>query len=347
MLKQAAKKYFSRLVVPRDRILSAVSKDGLNWTRERGIRVDVGGIHNTQMAYYTFAHKPDDKEGLWELFYHSSDIDGTWIPRILKATSQDGLILHEMPEPAITGGMSELNHSQTKAPFLIRINSMWRMYFTARGRDGVQRILSAVSKNRDRWEIEDGFRIGPENFAPDSYLKGDQRVTGVSDTSIVKLQNGQFRMYFSTELGSVSVQTVRSALSVNGIDWEIEEGVRIGIGEKGFCNMANNPSVIEIPGGWRMYFRGSDIPPLWSNIFTALSEDGLTWRVEGIVLKFRRFSFTERHAVGFPFVVPIENGYFRMYYTGYWGNLIDFKIVSAYKKQAKELSLPNCEELVG
>ena len=40
-------------IFPYDRILSAVSNsEGLDWAREEGVRIDVGGIHDSCQVYY-------------------------------------------------------------------------------------------------------------------------------------------------------------------------------------------------------------------------------------------------------------------------------------------------------
>jgi hypothetical protein len=163
-------------------------------------------------------------------------------------------------------------------------------------------------------------------------------VTGVSDTAIASLSDGRMRMYFSSEKGSEWFQDIRSAISTDGLNWEIEQGIRISADQPGYRSVANNPTVIKVPGGWRIYFRGSDIAPLWSQIYSAFSPDGLDFNVEGIRLSYRRFGF-ERHGVAFPHVTKIPGGGFRMYYTGYWGLLFDHKVVAYYIERGKELGL--------
>ena len=331
--KKQVRRWLDPLVAPRDRILSAISDEGIHWKREKGVRIDIGGIHNTQMAYYSFVHRPKDSESRWEMYYHSSDFqNGRWIPRILKATSSDGLNWQDSLTPAITAGSNSLNFSQTRAPFLVDFGTFWRMYFTARGSDSVLRILSAISKNRKEWKVEDGARIAPELFPLNLCEDRAVTITGVSDPSVIQLDDGRLRMYFALIKYSEWHQDIRSAVSTNGIDWKIEDGIRIQTGPKGYIHVANNPCVIRQKNGWRMYFRGADLLPLWNNIFTAFSKDSLHWNVERMALQFRRWNRYERHAVAFPFVVPLPDGRYRMYYTGYWGNLFDFSTVRYYRR---------------
>jgi hypothetical protein len=70
------------------RILSAVSSDGLTWTKEEGIRVDYGGVYDSQGAVSSDVFKSQDgrpklfPDGRYRMYYQGSD--GThW--RILSA----------------------------------------------------------------------------------------------------------------------------------------------------------------------------------------------------------------------------------------------------------------------
>jgi len=66
------------------RIFSAVSEDGLNWTKDEGIRVDIGGPHDQ-----THCSEPcviDLPDGRYRMFYEACDADRRW--RILSATAE-------------------------------------------------------------------------------------------------------------------------------------------------------------------------------------------------------------------------------------------------------------------
>lgn len=339
MLREFIRDNFDWLITPRDRILSAISTDGVIWKREPGVRIDVGKRYNSQMAYYQYVHRPDDLSGLWEMFYQGAIREGgQWTNQIFSATSENGLAWKEKPPPVLPEGGSELHHSQIRAPFLLDLGSFWRMYFSAQGVDGAFRILSAVSQDRKTWNIEAGARISPEQFS-----KSAAPITGVSDTAIIQMPSGEFRMYFTIFRQSDWYQEICSAVSIDGKDWQLDPGVRISHGQEGYCTIANNPSVIQLQGGYRMYFRGGDLLPLWNNIFAAVSTDGLQWEVEGISLEYKRHHRHERHAVAFPYVLPIENGRYRMYYTGYWGHILDGSIIKRYQKRASALEIPNCK----
>ncbi|MBU0877939.1 MAG: hypothetical protein KKB61_18605 [Alphaproteobacteria bacterium] len=71
--------------------------------------------------------------------------------------------------------------------------------------------------------------------------------------------------------------------------------------------------------------------PLNSHIYFADSVDGINWKVRGPALKLRRWHPSERHGIGFPFVLKTNNDIFRMYYTGYWGNWRCGETVKTYE----------------
>ncbi|KAA3646357.1 MAG: hypothetical protein DWQ07_09060 [Chloroflexi bacterium] len=332
MLRRILKDNFSWVLTPRDRILSAISEDSINWKRERGVRIGVGGNHKIDMAYYQFVHRPEPLDGLWEMFYQAGiSHNGLWKNAIYSAQSKNGLDWIKNDQAILSNGSSELNHSQTRAPFLVDFGSYWRMYFSAKGADGIFRILSAVSVDRINWEIEEGVRISPEQISTEL-----SPASGVSDTAIVELPSGEYRMYFTVYRQTEWFQEICSALSHDGIVWHMEAGVRIKMGGEGFRTIANNPSVIKTWDGYRMYFRGGNLLPIWNNIFTAFSNDGINWTIEGSALIFLRWHRYERHAVAFPYVLPIEDNKYRMYYTGYWGHLVDRPIIKHYEKLGKQ-----------
>lgn len=324
--------FFSK---PRDRILSAVSVDGVQWRRERGVRINSGKScpPGTDMAYYCFVHHGYNGERNYEMFYHAGEelSDGNWFTKIMRATSPDGLTWSTDVNPVIVRGAHPLCEKRVIAPYLVHFKDFRRLYFTGVCQNGVYRILSAVSKNRKEWVIEPGSRIEPDNCNAVSAKRiSNTDITGVSDTSIVQLKDGSYRMYFTAIKKTIFHQDIRSAVSIDGLNWSIEDGIRIPAGGKDYKMIANNPCVIPFENGWRMYFRGTDRLPLWSNIFVAFSDDGIRWDVQGITLKFKRYAKYERHGVAFPFVMSLDNSQYRMYYTGYWGNLLDHSAVNYY-----------------
>ena len=89
-----------------------------------------------------------------------------------------------------------------------------------------------------------------------------------ADADIVDIGDGSYRIYYSLIPEAVGFNgQVYSAISSDGINWEIESGTR--------KEQTIFPSVIKLPDGkYRMYFQNSDV------IKSAISSDGLTWQDE-------------------------------------------------------------------
>ncbi|NMB53287.1 MAG: hypothetical protein GYA15_01185 [Leptolinea sp.] len=318
------------LVVPHDRILSAISDDGIHWKREPGIRKDYGGIHRTVMAYYSYVHQPADFCGDYEMYYHNSSlIDGKWHGNIVRSRSTDGLRWSDIEKPVVSGGVSDQIDRQVRAPFLLKSDSGWTLFFSALGMDGKTRIFSTYSENRQDWRLSSRPVLDPEDCRKLDHENWG-RVNGVSDPFIVRLPTNNYRMYFSCIFSRINDQLIASAVSDDGLRWEIEDGYRIPAGPVGQYPCACNPCVIPFGEGWRIYFRRAEIYPIWNTIYTAYSTDGLSFEAGVECLKYQRWNFHERNAVGFPFVLPLTTGGYRMYYTGYWGFLFDQKIIKEY-----------------
>lgn len=125
-------------------------------------------------------------------------------------------------------------------------------------------------------------------------------------------QNNFLRMFFSSR------KCIFSATSQDGIHWFRENGVRFERGKPGMKALVNNPFVVRLEcGRYRMYFRGTDNNAYHSCIFSAISNNGKDFVLE----EGQRINFLgkyEKHGVGFPNVIN-NGGYWKMYYTGYWG----------------------------
>jgi predicted GH43/DUF377 family glycosyl hydrolase len=330
---------FDHILIPRDRILSAFSIDGETWKRERGVRKQKGGPFANDMVYYCFLHKPVDFNGDWEVYYHcSNQLKGKWTPKIIRARSTDGLNWIDFQKPVLIGPIDDLIFDQIRAPYLLKFNQGWRLYFSARGKDNRTRIHSIYSEDRNNWQIESEMRFDSE-LCKNLIDPKSGKVTDVTDPCVVYLEDGTMRAYFSTIHSSLSYQNIASARSSNGTEWEVEPGFRIQPGKKNMENCVCNPCVIKIGDEWRIFFRGADIYPLWNNIYTARSIDGLRWEGVKICLKYQRWNMNERNAVAFPFITKVENLGYRMYYTGYWGTLFDRSTIKHYMESSKKTLL--------
>jgi len=259
------------------------------------------------MVYYPFAVTLP--EGGYRLFYYGSFLrEGTWSGGILSALSPDGLVWRgEKGWRLLPGTTLDARHCQ--APCMVALEPRcYRLYYTGIGDDGTGRILSALSRDMLTWVREERILLDPE------WIEG---CTGVSDPAAVMLEGGAMRLYFTASFGHR--QRILSAFSGDWLNFRLEEGARIGTGSPGCSLVVNNPSIVREGERYAMYFRGGDMMALYNSIYHACSKDGLRWKIEGPALMYSRSHRYERHAVAFPMVLKTREGFWRMYYTGYWG----------------------------
>lgn len=303
---------------PRDRILSAISLDGINWQREPGVRIDVGLGKSFGMAYYP--HVVELSNGMRRMYFYGSSRGKTeWRSGIYSAISQDGLGWQLEP-----GVRLEAHGANFMSPVVQKVdNELWRMYFVEIDSGQTGRLFSAVSADGMSWTREEDARIDPGDIAG---------AESVLDGSLARTADGDYRMYFTVK--HAERNRIHSAFSEDGIHWQVEKGVRIQ-NQPGMRLLANNPCVVSMPDGqgYRMYFRAGDSLALGNAIFLASSDDGMEWVVEKKVLEPSRAARYEQHGLGFPFVHPLPDGRWRMYYTGYWGRIWrEKRVITAWER---------------
>jgi len=324
------------LYIPSDRTFSAHSEDGINWTRDKGVRLEKGRFIQADNSFYCFIHQPEDLAGIHELYFHTSTRSkDAWITCIQKTQSADGMTWQEEKEILLSSDRSDCEFSQIRAPYVKKFGDIWRLFFSARQNGKPTGIYSAMSQDRKAWKIEPGSRVSVDLFT----AAGDA-VDGVSDTSIIDLPDGTYRMFFSVYRESVYKQNICSARSKDGLRWEIEPGVRVNFGSNGCRFVTNNPSVIQIDGLWNMYFRGSNNMPIKDKIFRAISKDSMDWEIKGPVLTPNPLNLKERHEVAHPYVYKTQDGFFRMYYTGCGGTILDRFAFQYYENHYRQNKIP-------
>ncbi len=129
-----------------------------------------------------------------------------------------------------------------------------------------------------------------------------------ADPDVVKLDNGQYRMYYGQspeKPDSGNNHPILSAISTNGKTFSPEPGVRVANGVF--------PDVIHLQNGqWRMYYQTEQ------GIVSASSSDGLTWRkILGPVLISQTQTGLSLYQVGAPTIMQQKDGMFVMVYAGY------------------------------
>ena len=277
---------------PYDRILSAVSSDGIKWQIEPGIRLDVGGIHASCQVYYP---EVVAMSGGWRMYYRAGGYDSI----VASAFSRDGLEWEVEPGERIgaegEGGIKKVDGSEV----MDLGGGEWRMYYG--GYDGRDwRIYSSRSCDGLEWDRE-------------AVCMGCPGELQAKDPCVISYGSG-YRMYF---MGYASgAGRIYSAASQDGVNWR---DIQPCSGYNPEHRNVRNPCVLKLQDGkLRLYF--AEFPgfsAMGSRIVSALSDDGLNWQREPEV---RLTPGGQRwvHGVFCPDLQGLEDGW-RMYYGSYWG----------------------------
>lgn len=147
----------------------------------------------------------------------------------------------------------------------------YRMYFHTPIGDPNPGIGSAISEDGLNFNQEPGLRITAKDagFGPGFEL---------SPGDIVPTSDGRYRMYFSSitpQIGDVSWEVIKSAVSSDLLEWTVEEGDRIGGSAK--ISGGEHPSAVLNPDGSVTLFYGRNINYA---LFYSTSQDGLTFETE-------------------------------------------------------------------
>jgi len=203
----------------------------------------------------------------------------------------------------------------------------YRMYYTGftpgvTRNDHLGHILSASSRDCSVWTNDPGVRVDVHPpHASQRALCPD----------VVPMPEGGYRMYY--EARSADAPTVvLSATSADGLDWDLEDGVRFGDGEWSY----GTPRCVYFPSDrglrYRLYFHHYSFPLVsgldaLNHIVSAVSYDGLDFEIEPGV---RIDQETERESmvVYAPDVVRLGDDTFRMYYAA-WTDTINGGVFTA------------------
>ena len=223
-------------------ILSVVSTDGLNWAKEPGARISRGAnsaIFKLSDDSYRMIY--NEQEGippnanLW--FVSAISSDG------INWTKESGIRLKVEGAPDF-GAIS--------VPDIIKLpDGRYRMYyvgdmFNYGPKDKQNSIRCAISSDDGwTWEREIISGIPTQSMDPD----------------VIILPNGNYLMFFTASPpgkwpGNLHVY---SAISIDGLIWTKEEGVRLAPGGAYDKELCLDPDVVELPdGSYRMYYSGQN-----------------------------------------------------------------------------------------
>lgn len=183
----------------------------------------------------------------------------------------------------------------------------YRLYYSeepdAAGFSG--KIYSSISSDGINWTKEDGIRKDMATF-PD----------------IIKLPNGQYRMYFQNS------GVIKSAISSDGLNWQDEPDTRVDGNIDGFTldNVAASTTTILDDNSYLMVYRGTINEPYGTeklpNQFTQLafyatSPDGLNFTKHGVAVDSRNSVL--KGLIDGPDFVSWDNNELRLYFWTYSG----------------------------
>lgn len=202
---------------------------------------------------------------------------GPWQDSIYVATSPDGLTWSEGVLLAERASVPEVLYTSQGVYWAYWVD------FTEFTGPKTEKIGVARSADGVNWE-----KLGTVTF------EGLGDMTPV-DPDVMELPDGRLRMYFY-DIGNPQGQhTIYSAVSSDGVHYEVEEGARIT------SDGIFDPNVIRLPDGrYRMYLNHQDI-------ISASSDDGLTFTLDDGVR-------VEKGSV--PGAIVLSDGAIRLYACG-------------------------------
>lgn len=300
---------------------------GTSWIKDDFVSIDIGEPSGSWRVLtpnvivlpdgrYRMYHCGDSAE------HKSADVTGY----ILSAISDDGE--HWMQEPDIRIDVQSPDAEKwTVCPdVLVLPDGSFRMYFQARSDTDKDVVLSAVSEDGLTWTREPGIRI-----QDDTANLGSPRCLPLAD--------GRFRLYYHfyplhNRTGIDAGKCIRSAISDDGQTFVQEAGVRIQQETELESYAVYAPEILRLADEtYRMYYAGWSEDPVEGRIFSATSEDGLSWVKDPGICLDNGGAFQEVK-VSEPCVAQLPDGRFRMYYEANDRNG-DWRILSATSQPAE------------
>ena len=297
---------------------------GIRWVKDTEVAIDSDGPLDASRTLTPNVIKI--AEG-YRMYYHGF---GPQRPHaasqgyILSAFSTDAEKWQKEPGVRIDAGGEGAEHYIWSPDVIPLPDGGYRMYVegrTEQAEGGVKSaIVSATSADGLVWEKEPGIRLGGENTAYGAprclYLDSDQ-------------DGLRYRLYASASPypsstvrpGEFNHHNIVSAVSADGLQFELEPGIRIPQERALESFSAYAPEALRLgTGGYRMYYAGwvsaPEVPAgskYHGRIFSAFSQNGVQWGKDPDICVDNGGRWDAAKASE-PCVIDLPDGRFRMFY---------------------------------
>ena len=214
--------YQAHSAADRGVVLSSRSSDGLEWTREQGVRFGLPG------AVYGSPRCVPLEDGRWRLYCHE------YPDRMPQETVASGSGAGVGVRPAVGASAGAARPDQTTGTGIFTGNH----------------VISAISGDGLNFEREPGVRIEQERPLEDY---------AVYAVEVLRLGDGTYRMYYAGWSSDPVEGRIFSAVSDDGLIWVKDEGICLDRGGPLQGQKVSEPCVTRLPDGrFRMFYEAND-----------------------------------------------------------------------------------------
>jgi hypothetical protein len=219
--------------------------------------------------------------------------------RLITATSSDGLNWQRTNKPFI---------DRVGAPEAVVDNEGRIFLYYMSGTQGLENVwVAAVS-------VDNGKSWAHKYVNVDGQPENGK----IADTTTIILEDGTFRSYFQSHFPGDEHNYIRSATSSDGLNWELDDGIRIEELKNG--NFAIAPNVLVIDGIVHMYVHYASAKDKYDQNLHLTSSDGLMFIEDAAVYvgeNFANHAWVNEKAIGYGFTIPEGNDPFKaaLYYS--------------------------------
>ena len=294
---------------------------GIHWVKDADVAIDSDGPLD---ANRTLTPNVVEMDGGYRMYYHGFGPQSTNPASkgyILSAFSADAGQWEKEPGVRLDAGGEGAAHFIWSPEVIPLPDGGYRMYVEGRteqaGSGAKSAIISALSADGLVWQREPGVRLGCAN-------------TSYGAPRCLYLEDGpRYRLYASASphsdiepyVGAYNDHHIISAISDDGLDFEMESGIRIAQESVVESFSVYAPEVLRLgTGGYRMYYAGWVSAPevvagskFHGRIFSAFSQDGLAWTKDpGICLD--NGGRWDAAKASEPCIIDLADGRFRLFY---------------------------------